>query len=136
MITVTSIAFLTFTNPPKLVEVGPLLRPTYRPGLPYLLYHPRYQIPTATMDPSSYRETTINFVSPLKDIGWDSRPVDIEHHAPPSKMQRHRGPMKLLDGAAKVALDNLGIFDDAYLRDLPANCKAAIWQHQSHRHPS
>lgn len=88
------------------------------------------------MDASHFKEHTINFVSPLKDIGWDTRPIDIDNHPPSSKMQRRKGPMSLLQGAAKVALNNLSVYDDAYLRDLPANCKAAIWKHQSHRHPS
>lgn len=91
------------------------------------------------MDSSTYTEHTVNFVSPLKDIGWDTRPglaIHKEDKPPRSKMKRRKGPMSLLQGAAKVALDNLAVFDDAYLYDLPVNCKAAIWKQQSHRHPS
>lgn len=88
------------------------------------------------MDPSHFKEHTVNFVSPLKDIGWSLRALEIEHYHPHPQMAHRKGPMGLLQGAAKVALDNLGMFDDAYLRDLPRNCKAAMWKDQSHRHPS
>lgn len=86
--------------------------------------------PTFGMDPAVYREYSADFVSNLKDIGWQNRPRDV-FVLPPrgSYGVNDKGPMSLFLQAARAAAQHFEDFDDEYLDSLSPNCKAAIWSH-------